>query len=89
MRMSSVNLSSGSLTIIDPNLETMRLFWNGRELANVLSLGIAHTKSGTRRTTVRVVSPAKVSPALGAAEQLARLAIYDAMEAAQIDVLKV
>lgn len=87
--MSGVNLSVGSLTIIDPNLETMRLFWSGRELDSVLSLGISHTKSGTRRTTVRVINPAKVSPPLSAAAQLARLAIYDAMEAAQIDVLKV
>jgi hypothetical protein len=87
--MSAIVPTVGSLTVTDPNLETMRVFWNGRRLEHLLSLGVSHTDRGARRTVIRVVNPAKVAPPLSESEQIDRQQTYDAMAEAGILVQKV
>lgn len=82
--------SVGSLTIVNAHGNAVpAVFWRGKPLARVLSVTSFNNPPAPAKVTIRVVAPAKVSPALSPEDQLALVALYDDMTAAGIHVLKV
>lgn len=79
--------SIGMFTVVDLNHALPSYFWRGEKLSNVSSC-LAMNTSSQRRVTLRVLDPAAVAPALSAAEVSRLNAVYAAMQAGGIIILK-
>lgn len=79
--------STGMFTVVDLNHALPSYFWRGEKLAHVNSCLSMNTKA-QRRVTLRVIDPAAVAPVLSAAEVSRLNAVYAAMQAAGIIILK-
>ena len=78
--------SSGVLTIVDINNSSPAYYWLGEKLAYVISC-LAINSGRQRRVSIRVQDPAKVMPALDAAERSRLNSVYTNMQSAGIVVL--
>lgn len=78
--------SVGLLTIVDINSASPGYHWRGAKLDNVISC-TAINSPGLLRVSLRFPDPARVSPALPAAEQGRLTALYAELRAVGIVVL--
>lgn len=81
--------SIGALTIVDINLPTMQAFWKGHRIENILSITSMFNPPALQKVIIRVISPAKIIPAISDAAQIALTDIYDEMRLANINIIKV
>jgi len=79
--------SVGMFTTVDLNNAAASYFWRGEKLRHVISCLAIHSGK-QRRLSLRVVDPARVLPALDAAERSRLNGIYTEMQAAEIIILK-
>lgn len=77
----------GSLVVVDPNLPSMSVLWDGLILPHIISVRLANGV-GNERCIIRVVNPRFVEPRLSADEITRLNTAYAAMEAAGINVIK-
>ena len=77
---------TGLFTTVDLNSTTPSYYWRGEKLANVVSC-LAINTSKQCRVSLRVLDPAKVTPALDSAERARLHAVYAEMVSAGIVVL--
>ena len=79
--------SVGMFTTVDLNSAAASYFWRGEKLRHVVSCLAIHSGKH-RRLSLRVVDPARVLPALDAAEQSRLNGVYADMQTADIIILK-
>lgn len=79
--------STGLFTTVDLNNASASYYWRGEKLVSVISC-LAINSGNQRRLSLRVVDPARVLPALDAAERDRLNGIYAEMQAANIIIFK-
>ena len=83
-----IEQASGSLTAVNLNQDPPQYFWNGERLAHVTGF-VASVRDNNSNLVLRVIDPKRVTPALPPAEIERLEALYEAMEASNIDIKKV
>lgn len=76
----------GLFTTVDLNSTAASYYWRGEKLAHVISC-LAINAGKQRRVSIRVLDPAKVTPALDSAERMRLNSVYAEMQTAGIIIL--